>query len=362
MNRSSAVLIVVAVAVAAVVVLAGLVFLPGLRRARPAGTSVGEATIDYASSVDGFPLSYSEWLPAGYDANQSYPMAVYLHHIGDGSGQTKAGGFPNDLGPDPAGVPVINAASSNGFVLIAPNTRTGSGFYINSNYTGPQEQDVLDAVAHEESLRSISKVYLFGFSMGAIGTYSVGLHHPTMFAGLGVIASAPDTFEAIAHLESNAQANAKAGNAIQSLLTITHGQWPNQSAYAQQLISYLSVARFDAGAFANLPVYAVQGSDDPVLPNNPFVWPYQQANFTYLTSSCVVAAQLAEPANCTTPLATLHAAHPSQYLWRFVYCQGGGHSLAIVNAADMFQFWLNPSAHVGLAWSEWPSTTPTAPP
>src|SRR5580658_7837529 len=120
---------------------------PGATRpddiAPPPGTN-----ISYTSSVDGFRLSYLEWLPAGYTASQSYPLAVFLHGIHSSNGFIEGGaGGINDISYS-----LTSNASSAGFILISLNTRLLDGFYINSPCGGPEEQDVLDAIAHEESL------------------------------------------------------------------------------------------------------------------------------------------------------------------------------------------------------------------
>src|SRR4029077_10637925 len=102
--------------------------------------------------------------------------------------------------PTPVTNTTADAAVAAGFLLIVPNTRTGDGYYVDSDYTGPQAQDILDAIAHEESIRHIGKLYLFGFSMGSMGAISIGLNHPGMFAGIGAVAAFSDDFELEARL------------------------------------------------------------------------------------------------------------------------------------------------------------------
>ncbi|MCI4360225.1 MAG: hypothetical protein L3J91_00815, partial [Thermoplasmata archaeon] len=49
--------------------------------AAPGPAYYTESTINYTSSVDAFPLSYTEVLPAYYVPTTRYPMAVELHGI-----------------------------------------------------------------------------------------------------------------------------------------------------------------------------------------------------------------------------------------------------------------------------------------
>ena len=74
------------------------------------------------------------------------------------------GGYPTAVN-----LTTVQVAIQDGFLLILPNTRTGAGWYSDSAYTGPQEQDILDAIDHEQQLRSVGALYLYGFSMGSIG-------------------------------------------------------------------------------------------------------------------------------------------------------------------------------------------------
>src|SRR5690348_4979548 len=124
MRRGLAV-VVGAIGVAAIVVGTALWLGPGLNSTVPPSFPAlgpGETTVAYTSSVDGFALSYSEWLPAGYTPTQTYPLAIYLHHIEDTSGHPRPGGFWNQLSGDGGGPAAISAASAAGFLLIAPNT------------------------------------------------------------------------------------------------------------------------------------------------------------------------------------------------------------------------------------------------
>jgi pimeloyl-ACP methyl ester carboxylesterase len=318
--------------------------------------------IPYNSSVDGFPLSYEEWLPAGYVPTRvHYPLLVYLHGQQDTSGRWVQGGltssfvqYLNSTGHAPdivAAKAILANASLNRFILIAPNSRTGAGFYVNSLCGGPQEQDLLDAIAHEESLRhtNLHQVYLVGSSMGSTGVLTVAGHHPGMFRGIASIAAGPDMFEGLAWRQYEATQPGGAGwanNSIHGVANLECGVLPSPAANATviSLFTYLSVVRYVPQTLAKVLVYVTGGGQDRRVPNNGSIWNYLQVNNTWVNSSCVVAAGDGEPANCTTTFATLHARHPGAYLFRYVYEPDAPHGLGQLEAADMFSFWRGTAA------------------
>ena len=215
---------------------------------------------------------------------------------------------------------------------------------MNSPYSGPQLQDVQDAIVHEEALRHIGRIYLFGFSMGATGTLAIALHDPTEFAGIGVVAPASDLFEALDYHLATEATDASSSAEVRALLSTTDGLLPNQSAYASSELDFLSALRWNASALADLPIYLVGGSSDGRLPNNPAVWPYEQINDTVTTASCLSVTALGESPNCTVPLSQRAANDPGHFPYRYLYALGGGHSLGILDPTDMFGFWLGQRA------------------
>jgi pimeloyl-ACP methyl ester carboxylesterase len=280
-------------------------------------------TVNYTSSVDGTGLSYYEWLPPDYSNATAYPLAVYLHGLGYGG---------SEISTLSGGVSAITAAQADGFILISLNTRTGSGFYVNSPYTGPQQQDVLDAIAHEKSIRDVGKVYLFGSSMGSMGAYAIASQYPGLISGIGAAAECPDAYEAVYWHYLNIPGG------FQSFLTTTGGNGPGTTIFQNELYN-LSSARFYPQNFSAISVYATQGGNDEECPNNPNTFGYQQSNNTFLNSTCLGVAAWDEPANCQTPFANLSLAFPGEYRWRMVYTATGAHTLNEVNGEDMFGFW-----------------------
>jgi pimeloyl-ACP methyl ester carboxylesterase len=317
----------------------------------PAQANYTLATVDYNSSVDGFPLSYSEILPLNYSPSQTYPLAIELHGI-DTSGSTPLpGGYPTPVTNSTA-----DAAVAAGFIEIVINTRTSDGFFVNSKYDGPQAQDVLDAIAHEESIRHIGKLYIFGFSMGSMGALSIGLNHPGMFAGIGAVAAFSDDFELegrVQYLGNTALVNAG--------LLPTGGLWPNSSSYAQGIFEELSPLRFHPENASGVRMWFAGGANDVFATNNQSFWPYEQANATVLDSTCLVESSLGEPANCTIPLAALRAEDPADYSYRYVFEPNGIHDYALLNATDMFEYFSG-QLPPGEFWGYFPDPTLIPPP
>jgi pimeloyl-ACP methyl ester carboxylesterase len=301
----------------------------------------------YTSSVDGTALWYYEWLPLGYQASHSYPFLLYLHGKGYQGGQVF-----NTIG----GVSAVNAAISHGFIVGALETRSEGGFYLNSVYTGPQQQDVLDAIAHEKSVRAVSSVWLFGFSMGTMGAFALAEHYPGLISGIGVIGSCPDLYQVEAYKISVGEQSD-----FNFWLQVTGGSLANQSAYADGLTYYISAFRFFPQNLSGVRLYVSEGGNDRNCPDDPEIYPFEQGNDTVLDSSCLVATSLDEPANCTTPYAALAAKDPSQFQYRYVYDPNGSHTLDLLDGSDMIGFFLGQEP-TGSYLSPGLGGTPYAPP
>jgi len=320
----------------------------------PPGTptrSYALSTVSYSSSVDGFSLSYSEMLPAGYVSSQSYPLAVELHGISSTETTPMSGGYPTATPTT-----TLDAASAAGLILLFPNTRTGVGFYTDSPYTGPQAQDILDAIAHEQGRRLISATYLYGFSMGAMGAMSIGLAHPTMFAGLGAIATFSDLYETTYFQYTHNQSGLP-----NLLVDVAGGQLPNGSAFSRHVFDDLSQLRFHPERTSGLRVYLASGGDDSAATNNPNFWPYEQGNDSVLQTTCLTIAAYDEASNCTRPLAVLHALDPANFTYRYVFEPNGPHDYALLNATDLFRYFLG-GAPAGTYYGLFPYPRAVPPP
>src|SRR5271170_2707323 len=109
--------------------------------------------VDYTSSVDGTPLTYAVWEPPGYTPTGTYTFLLFLHGVESTNECTNVPDFAG-------GASMIDAANAAGWIVGSLCTRVADGWYVNSAATGPEETDVLDAIAHEKNVTHISSVYL----------------------------------------------------------------------------------------------------------------------------------------------------------------------------------------------------------
>lgn len=278
--------------------------------------------VDYKSSVDSYPLSYLVWFPTGYVAGDTYPLAIFLHGIGTTTWVRGGTGGITDL----SGTNIPASAQAAGLIFVSLNTRSAAGFYTNTPNGGPQEQDVLDAVASIEANYHVSKIYLIGFSMGSMGAFALAYDDPGMFSGIATVGTITDAYEAYAWTATTARmpqwawdmglpANVKTTNAT-----------------LDGLFAHLSRFRFNESSFVGMPVYVVAGAKDPRAINNFALWPFAEGNSTMTNSTCAVTSF--EPANCTTPFWTMNGT------FRFVWEAQGTHTSADLPATDVFSFLL----------------------
>ncbi len=356
----------VALAVGAVVVVAGLAALSGpWRSAPPSGSSGGGlpptnyTVVPYQSSVDGFSLSFDEWLPNGFSAARSYPLIVYLHGQQDTSGKWFAGGLTSELvqalgnASDPTDratvESLINATRAQPAILIALNSRSGSGWYIDSPCGGPQEQDVLDAIAIEKERHAIGAVYLMGESMGTEGTLFVASQNPGLFSGIAVVAPVTDLFEDVAYRMTlaNDPQDPWANISIQAKAHLFCGVLPGTGNASQRQVALMfqnmSPLRFSPESFAGIPIYMTAGGLDDRAPNNVSIWaPWMNANNSLVNATCNYAPQLGEPepSSCSTEtFETLHRANPTRYTFRFVWEPQATHAITQLDPSDLLGFW-----------------------
>ncbi len=317
----------------------------------PLVTSLPTYTVQsFNASSDGWPLSYEEWLPAGYTAENAYPLIVYLDGLSCNNQTWVTGGRPSQLLDHLSGSsPISNASrglvtnsSAQGYILIAPNTRTCAGFSVNSPCGGPQGQDLQDAINREEAMRSIQtdRVYLVATSAGADGAVAYVVQHPHVIAGLAISDAALDLFEEFQFLLMLANHhNTGAEDNINAIVGLDCGVYPSPSnTSAVDLFEELSEARLDPQGLNGTPVWVAAGGGDTTTPDNLHSWPYLQVNNTFVNSTCLVATGLGEPPNCTTTMASLNQRDPANFSFRFVYEPSAGHGLGQMLPADFLAF------------------------
>ncbi|HYK93580.1 MAG TPA: hypothetical protein VEY07_06020 [Thermoplasmata archaeon] len=337
------------VRVAALVIAAGLGLLGGapgtvaVPPRPPPGTDPGGVRLAYNSTADGWPLSYTEFLPSPFDPGVPHPLAVYLHGMQSTGPKWVAGGVPSDFlslrnstqNDGQAIRGLLANASQNGFILIVPNTRTGDGFYTNTPCGGPQAQDIVDAVAAERSLRLVSAVYLIGFSMGSEGAFVLAATHPGLFSGIAVGGSNLDMFAALAYrLQAAQHGQAWARPSLAAAETGTCGTAPGKDPMMDGYYALESVGRLYPKALADVRIWISAGGADNRVPNNPRTYSYLQVNNSFVNTSCLTFP--GEPAGCTTTYWALHNQSPGQFPFRFVWQQHAAHSPGQLLARDIF--------------------------
>lgn len=132
----------------------------------------GTLNLTFKSKIDGSIQPLLVRVPKGYTPEKSWPLLVTLHGLGDG----------------PILAPGIEA-----MVQIGPYGR-GSVWY-----EGIGEQDVFECLEMAKGLFSIDedRIYLCGFSMGGLGTFSLGLKHPDVWAACVPVCGRCDNLDMI---------------------------------------------------------------------------------------------------------------------------------------------------------------------
>ena len=167
----------------------------------PLANARGDIHLAYRSGFDGKLVPYRVYVPTTYDKSKKYPLVVLLH--GAGGDETNFIESYRGLWP--------KLAEERGYILASVNGRGPLSGYRKE--TGG-EQDVLDVLDLVKGRYNIdpSRVYLGGHSMGGGGTWSVGLTHPKLFAGLIPIAGSS------AAIVPGLEAGFKSGSKLQIMM------------------------------------------------------------------------------------------------------------------------------------------------
>jgi poly(3-hydroxybutyrate) depolymerase len=156
----------------------------GLRRAadkeRSWTTQKGKVVRGYRSAVDDSIQPYGVIVPASYDPSKSIRLDVVLHGSQQPAGTSELK-FMDRF--------VDGAAPEQDFIELHPLGRVENGY----RYAG--ETDVFEAI--ESTCRNYavdrSRIVLRGMSMGASGTWHLGLKRPDRFVALGPYCGYVDT-------------------------------------------------------------------------------------------------------------------------------------------------------------------------
>ncbi len=144
--------------------------------------------MSYVSRLDRTVQFYVLSLPKSWEPDRKYPLFVELHGAGNEN-------FMSDLSARLG--PVGQALDLRGYEDRGTYVqREGNGYYImptgrgNLGYRGPGETDVWEAYDDVHRLFKIDedRRYLFGFSMGGGGTWSLGTRTPDRWAAIMIMA------------------------------------------------------------------------------------------------------------------------------------------------------------------------------
>jgi hypothetical protein len=311
--------------------------------------------VSYTSSVDGFPLSFWEYLPSGY-SGASASLVVYLPGLGTSTANVTYG-----VGASTVPTQLINNASTFGFILISLNTRSSAGYYLNTPCGGYQRQDVLDAIVVEEGRRTVGSVYFAGFSGGTAGALSiVGNHQVANVKGIVTSATITDMASTLYYDVNNnsdmghynAFVRDECGQAPQWLIPSGQGgQTPNRAA--AQLFT-LGTFRYYPSNFSGVKLYLAAGGKDTEAENNLTTFPlFANLNSTLLgqygKGGCAGfygygTASFGQPIyNFTTStqwdcgVSYINLTSPSSLV--FQYDAQGTHAAIQPNYADVFEYW-----------------------
>ncbi|HVT72085.1 MAG TPA: prolyl oligopeptidase family serine peptidase [Lacunisphaera sp.] len=148
-------------------------------------TKKGRVLRGFVSAIDGSVQSYGVIVPAGYDGTKPMRLDVILHGSSKPVGLSEIRILARYDDGDTGGA----TASLENYIEIYPLGRVENG------YRWAGETDVFEAI--EAACRSYridrDRIVLRGFSMGASGTWHLGLKHPDYFAAIGPYAGYVDT-------------------------------------------------------------------------------------------------------------------------------------------------------------------------
>ena len=135
----------------------------------------------YVARNDGTAQPYYVNIPDDYDPDERWPLIVFLH----GYVNTTSIIDPWVLEPEKEQV-----AAEAGAILLTPYGRR------NTDFQGVGEVDVLRAIEEMKRFYSIDedRIYMGGPSMGGMGTWTISLRYPGMFAACAPMCAQTDMF------------------------------------------------------------------------------------------------------------------------------------------------------------------------
>ena len=189
----------------------------------------------FRSVVDGSTQPYGVVVPSSYDGSKPMRLDVVLHGSLSRWGGSAELRFETWFKPNEAG----GIATNDDYIEVYPLGRVENG------YRWAGETDIFEAIEAVSRNYKIDRdrIVLRGFSMGASGTWHVGLKHPDRFVALGPYSGYVDTRKFSAEL-------ADRGFAVGSL-----------PSYQEKTLTLLDAVRYAANA-GMVPAIAAHGGED----------------------------------------------------------------------------------------------------
>lgn len=143
----------------------------------PVESAKGDMRLAYLSTFDRKLVPFRLYVPRRYDKSKTYPLVMTLHG---------AGGDENNFIDRYQGLwPKL--AEERGYIVAAANGRGPLSGYTKESGAQQDVMDVITLVRRQYAIDP-NRIYLAGHSMGAGGTWRLGLEYRDMFAALAPIA------------------------------------------------------------------------------------------------------------------------------------------------------------------------------
>jgi hypothetical protein len=282
--------------------------------------------VTFVSTVDAWPLSYLEALPAGYSNGTGASLVVFLPGLG-GSTANVSGG----TGATTWSAAFQANASTFGFIALSVNTRSAAGYYTNTPCGGPQATDIVDAIASEKRRQHVTATYLVGFSGGSAAALALTANHELgTISGIATAGTITDMSQVLDFLGTSS-------SRYNQWVTNECGHAPNSSNHrsAGDLLN-LSAFRYHPENLSGVRLFLAAGGADTNAPSNYSEWAYSNLNSTTRLASCQATTDFGLPANCTKPLVNLTRTQP----WAAAYELKSGHQESQLPYQSVFNFWI----------------------
>lgn len=199
----------------------------------------------HRSGIDDSAQLYGLILPADFDPEKTWPLDVVLHGRirPTGAAMLRFGRWFQRSSPG-----VLHRQSGDDWIELYPLGRVTNG------YRWAGEADVFEAIEAvcREYRIDPARIVLRGFSMGASGTWHIGLRHPDQFAALGPY---------MGYVDTRFFSSGPAPN----LPRMGRLPW-----YQEILLPWIDAVSYSENA-AHVPIVAAAGENDPGFRNHEYM-------------------------------------------------------------------------------------------